>query len=49
MLIEPLLRAEPKANTSSEKVQAVDMRKGNQEVTLREIHFKKTSKRSQCY
>lgn len=34
MLMDPLLRAEPETNTSSEKVQAVDMRKGNQEVTL---------------
>lgn len=38
MMMALLLRAEPKPNTSSEIVEAVDMRKGNQEVTSRELH-----------
>lgn len=34
VLMDPLLRDEPKTDSSSEKVQAVDIRTGNQEVTV---------------
>jgi len=44
MLVDPFLRAEPKTNTCSTKVEAVEMRKGNQEVTFWETHLKKTQR-----
>lgn len=35
MWMDSLLRTGPKTNTSSGKAQAVDMKKGNQEVTMK--------------
>lgn len=45
MWMDSLLRTGLKTNTSSVKAQAVDMRKGNQEVTMRNTLKKKQTQR----